>query len=424
VPAIMAFTERMIITGGNPLEGEIRVSGGKNTAVAVIPAILLSDEPCTIENLPDIEDVHALIDILRHLGAKVTYEPGLFMTVDPRPAEGDTVSFADAQRLRASYYFLGALLGRQGKANVAYPGGCVIGSRPIDQHLKGFEALGTEIDAVGGMIRAQTDELIGGDVFFDMVTVGATINVMLAAAKAKGTTIIYNPAKEPHIVDLANFLNSMGAKVKGAGTDIIRIKGQPYLHGCTYAVIPDQIETGTLMIAAAATRGDVVIRGCIPTHMEALSAKLLEMGVKVTDSDDAIRVRTVGAHRAVNVKTQVYPGFPTDLQQPMSALLTTAGGTSMINETIFEQRFKHLDELRRMGARVKIMDRTALIEGVPQLHGAPVTATDLRGGAALVVAGLMAKGVTEIYDPCYIDRGYEHIEEKLRALGAEIRREE
>ncbi|MBQ8537516.1 MAG: UDP-N-acetylglucosamine 1-carboxyvinyltransferase [Clostridia bacterium] len=419
----MPVTERMIITGGNPLEGETRVSGGKNTAVAVIPAILLADEPCTIENLPDIEDVHALIDILRHLGAKVTYEPGLFMTVDPRPAEGHEVSFCDAQRLRASYYLLGALLGRQGKACVAYPGGCEIGSRPIDQHLKGFEALGAVIEEHGGMVCATADEVMGGDVFFDMVTVGATINVMLAAAKAKGTTIVYNPAKEPHIVDLANFLNSMGAKVKGAGTDIIRIKGQPYLHGCTYAVIPDQIETGTLMIAAAATRGDVVIRGCIPTHMEALSAKLLEMGVKVTDSDDAIRVRTLGAHRAVNVKTQVYPGFPTDLQQPMSALLTTAGGTSVITETIFEQRFKHLDELRRMGARVKIMDRTALIEGVPQLHGAPVTATDLRGGAALVVAGLMAKGVTEIYDPCYIDRGYEHIEEKLRSLGADIRRE-
>jgi len=413
----------MIITGGNALEGETRVSGGKNTAVAVIPAILLCDEPCTIENLPDISDIYALIDILRYLGAKVTYEPGKFLTVDPRSVEGDTVPFAHAQRLRASYYFLGALLGRQGKASVAYPGGCVIGSRPIDQHLKGFEALGAQVEEQAGMVVLEAEDLAGGDVFFDVVTVGGTMNVMMAAAKARGTTVIYNAAKEPHIVDLANFLNSMGARVKGAGTDIIRIKGSAYLHGCTYAVIPDQIETGTLMIAAAATRGDVVIRGCIPTHMEALSAKLLEMGVKVTDSDDAIRVKTVGAHRAVNIKTQVYPGFPTDLQQPMGALLCTARGTSMITETIFEQRFKYLDELRRMGARVKVMDRTALIEGVAQLHGAPVTATDLRGGAALVVAGLMAQGVTEIYDPGYIDRGYEHIEEKLRALGADIRRE-
>ena len=255
------------------------------------------------------------------------------------------------------------------------------------------------------------------------MTVGGTVNVMLAAAKAAGTTVIYNAAKEPHIVDLANFLNSMGARIKGAGTDIIRIRGQQYLRGTTYAVIPDQIETGTLMIATAATHGDVVIHGCIPTHMEALSAKLLEMGIKVTDDDDAIRVRTVGAHRAINVKTQVYPGFPTDLQQPMSALMTTANGTSIVQETIFEQRFKHLDEIRRMGAHVRVADRMAIIEGVPQLLGAPVTATDLRAGAALVVAGLMAQGVTEIYEPEYIDRGYEHIEQKLCSLGADIHRE-
>ena len=403
--------------------GETRVSGGKNTAVAVIPAILLCDEPCTIENLPDIEDVHALIDILRSLGARVIYEPSEFMTVDPRPAECHVVPYLQAQRLRASYYLMGALLGRCGRFRVAYPGGCEIGPRPIDQHEKGFSALGAMVQERGGMVEAQAEELMGGDVFFDMVTVGGTINVMLAAAKAKGTTIIYNAAKEPHIVDLANFLNSMGARIKGAGTDVIRIRGAQYLHSCTYAVIPDQIETGTLMIAAAATRGDVVIHGCIPTHMEALTAKLLEMGVKVTDSDDAIRVRTLGGHRAVNIKTQVYPGFPTDLQQPMSALLTTARGTSVVNETIFEQRFKHMDELRRMGARVRVVDRTALIEGVPQLYGAPVTASDLRAGAALVVAGLMAKGVTEIYEPSFIDRGYEHIERKLRSLGADIRRE-
>jgi len=415
--------ERMLITGGNPLEGEVRVSGGKNTAVAVIPAVLLCDEPCTIENLPDIEDVRALVDILRALGAKVTYVPGEFMTIDPRPVEGFQIGYRDSQRLRASYYLLGALLGRCGHAEVYFPGGCEIGSRPIDQHLKGFNALGVETETHGGRITAMAKELIGSDVFFDVATVGGTINVMLAAAKAKGTTILYNAAKEPHIVDLANFLNSMGARVKGAGTDVIRIRGTQYLHGSTYAVIPDQIETGTLMIAAAATRGDVVIHGCIPQHMEALTAKLLEMGVKVSDSDDAIRVRTLGAHRAVNFKTQVYPGFPIDLQQPMSALLTTARGTSIVQETIFEQRLKHLDEISRMGARVRVAGRMAIIEGVPQLYGAPVTCTDLRAGAALVVAGLMAKGVTEIYEPGYIDRGYEQIEIKLRALGANIARE-
>ena len=420
----MQKKEKMLITGGNPLVGEVRVSGGKNTSVAVIPATLLCDEPCTIENLPDIEDVRALVDILRALGAKVEYVPGAFMTVDPRPAEGWEVSYSHAQRLRASYYLLGALLGRCGKGIVASPGGCVIGSRPVDQHLKGFRAIGAEADDIGGKITVEAENLAGGDVFFDMVTVGATINVMLAAVRAKGTTIIHNAAKEPHIVDLANFLNSMGAKVKGAGTDVIRIRGQQYLHGATYAVIPDQIETGTLMIAAAATRGDVLVHGCIPTHMEALTAKLLEMGVRVTDSDDAIRVKCQpgAVLRAVNIKTQVYPGFPTDLQQPMSALLTVARGTSIVTETIFEQRFKHLEQISRMGASVRIADRMAIIEGVPQLIGAPVTATDLRAGAALVIAGLMANGVTEIYEPEFIDRGYENFEAKLSSLGATISR--
>ncbi len=420
----MPTKERMLITGGNPLMGEVHVSGGKNTAVAVIPATLLCNEPCTIENLPDISDVYALVDILRSLGAKVDYVPNAFMTVDPRPAEGWQVGYQDSQRLRASYYLLGALLGRRGEAEVYLPGGCAIGARPIDQHLKGFAALGAEVEQLGGRITARAENLVGSDVFFDVVTVGGTINVMLAAVKAQGNTTIYNAAKEPHIVDLANFLNSMGAKIKGAGTDVIRIRGQQYLHGATYAVIPDQIETGTLMIAAAATHGDVVINGCIPTHMEALSAKLLEMGVRVTDSDDAIRVRSVGVqHRSVNIKTQVYPGFPTDLQQPMSALLTTAKGTSIVQETIYENRLKHLVEISRMGAQVRFMDRTAVIDGVTELYGGPITATDLRAGAALVVAGLMAKGVTEIYEPHYIDRGYENIEQKLRSLGAVITRE-
>jgi len=415
--------ERMLVTGGNALEGQVRVSGGKNTAVAVIPATLLCDEPCVIENLPDIEDVNALADILRELGAKVDYEPGGTMRVDPRPAEGTVVSYRNAQRLRASYYLLGALLGRSGEARVPTPGGCEIGSRPVDQHLKGFRAIGAEAEEIGGILTARCDQLTGGDVFFDIVSVGATVNVMLAAVRARGSTVIYNAAKEPHIVDLANFLNSMGARIKGAGTDIIRIRGVQRLHGSTYAVIPDQIETGTLMIAAAATGGDIIINGCIPTHMDALSAKLLEMGVKVTDYDDAIRVHVVGPRRAINVKTQVYPGFPTDLQQPMSALLTTAKGTSLVTETIFEQRFRHLDEIRRMGAHVRVMDRTAIIEGVSELYSAPMTATDLRAGAALIIAGLMARGVTEIYEPEYIDRGYDHIENKLCSLGAVISRE-
>ncbi len=416
--------QKMLITGGLALEGETRVSGGKNTSVAVIPAVLLTDDVCTIENVPDIEDVHALIDIIKKLGAKVQYEPGKRLVIDPRGVDNWKVDYSDSKRLRASYYFLGALLGRFGKADVAYPGGCKIGSRPVDQHLKGFAALGAETGERGGRIVAECQELVGGDVFFDIITVGGTINVMLAAARAKGTTVIYNAAKEPHIVDLANFLNSMGARIKGAGTDTIRIRGQEKLHGTTYAVIPDQIETGTLMIAAAATHGDVTIRGCIPTHMEALTAKLMEMGVKVTENDDSIRVRTLALHRSVNIKTSVYPGFPTDLQQPMSALLTTAKGTSMIQETIFENRFRHLDELARMGAHVKVMDRTAIIEGVPQIYGAPVTVTDLRAGAAMLVAGLMAKGVTEVYELNYIDRGYDHIEEKLRSLGADIHRED
>ncbi|MEA4999504.1 MAG: UDP-N-acetylglucosamine 1-carboxyvinyltransferase [Candidatus Limiplasma sp.] len=419
----MLCKDKMLIIGGKPLMGEITVSGGKNTAVAVIPATLLSDEPSTIENLPDIEDVHALIEILEYLGAKTEYVPGKYLKVFPEKADGCNVPFEFTRRLRASYYLLGALLGRGGHAEVAYPGGCEIGSRPIDQHLKGFAALGATIEDRGGLVCAKAEPMTGADIFFDMVTVGGTINVMLAAVKAQGTTVIYNAAKEPHIVDLANCLNSMGARIKGAGTDVIRITGKPSLHGTVYTVIPDQIETGTLMIAAAATRGDVTIHGCIPTHMESLTAKLLEMGVRVSENDDSIRVRPQYEQRAVNIKTQVYPGFPTDLQQPMTALLCMANGTSTVCETIFEQRFKHLDELRRMGAHIKLMDRTVLIEGVREMYGAPVTVTDLRAGAALVVAGLMAKGMTEIYETAYIDRGYERIEEKLRSLGADIRRE-
>ena len=418
--------ERMLITGGQRLEGAVRVSGGKNTAVAIIPAAILSQTPCVIENLPSIEDVHVSVETLQHLGARVVWDPKEgTMEVDASTISRTDVPLELCRRMRASSYYIGALLARFGEASVPLPGGCNIGRRPIDQHIKGMRMLGAEVEIEGGTVVARArNGLVGGDVFMDMVTVGGTINVMLAAACAQGTTTIYNAAKEPHIVDTANFLNSMGCKVKGAGTDVIRVRGvQRLASRRPYAVIPDQIETGTLMIAAAATHGDVTICGCIPTHMEALTAKLLEMGARVDERDDAIRVRSLGAHRAVTFKTQVYPGFPTDLQQPMSALLTTARGSSIVQETIFEQRLKHLDEIARMGANVRIAGRMAIIEGVPQLYGAPVTCTDLRAGAALVVAGLMAKGVTEIYNPEYIDRGYEQIELKLRSLGADIRRE-
>ena len=418
--------ERMLITGGQRLEGTVRVSGGKNTSVAVISASILSQTPCVIENLPNIEDVTVSVETLRHLGAKVDWDPDAgVMEVDSSTINRTDVPLELCRRMRASSYYIGALLARFGRAQVPLPGGCDIGRRPIDQHIKGMRALGAKVETTRGLVVAQTDGLIGSDVFMDMVTVGGTINVMLAASRASGTTTIYNAAKEPHIVDLANFLNSMGCRVKGAGTDVIRIRGVERLQSRRpYAVIPDQIETGTLMIAAAATHGDVTICGCIPTHMEALTAKLLEMGVRVTENDDSIRVRPQGVQRAVNVKTQVYPGFPTDLQQPMTSLLCMANGVSTVSETIFERRFMHLDELRRMGAHIKLMDHsTILIEGVRELYGAPVTVTDLRAGAALIVAGLMAKGVTEIYETSYIDRGYERIEEKLRSLGADIRRE-
>ena len=418
------MAEKLRIYGGRRLEGTVVVNGGKNAALAIIPAALLSSEPCTIENLPQVSDIAALRDILEELGAKVTLN-GSSMTIDPRGVHSTCVPEELARRLRASYYFVGALLGVFGKADVSYPGGCAIGSRPIDQHIKGFEALGAEVTVDNSMICARAEDgLHGAEIYLDMPSVGATINIMLAATRAKGNTIIVNAGKEPHIVDLANFINAMGGSVKGAGTDTIRIRGGRSMHGCTYAVIPDQIEAGTLMIAAAATAGDVLIRGALPTHMEALTAKLLEMGARVDEGigEDSIRVRSDGNHRHVNIKTLPYPGFPTDLQQPMSALLSTARGTSIINETIYEQRHRHLEEIRRMGGQSQIHERIAIIEGVPKLTGCAVTATDLRAGAALVIAGLMAEGVTDIYNVQFIDRGYEHLEKKLSQLGAKIER--
>ncbi|NLX83968.1 MAG: UDP-N-acetylglucosamine 1-carboxyvinyltransferase [Clostridiales bacterium] len=414
---------KLVIEGGRALKGETQVSGGKNTSLAVIPATILAEDPCLLDNLPDISDVRVLEKIFSHLGAKVSWNPeGKQMGIDPSNLTTNTVPFHLSQRMRASYYLMGALLGRYGYARVGYPGGCDLGSRPIDQHLKGFRALGASIKEEQGMIVLE-GKLRGANINFDMVTVGGTINVMLAACRAEGDTTLTNCAKEPHIVDTANFLNRIGAHIRGAGTDTIRIRGVNKLRGASYTVIPDQIETGTLMIAAAATRGDVVIRGCIPTHMEALTAKLLEMGILVTSQDDVISVQLRQGHRAIRLSTQEYPGFPTDLQQPMSALLTRAVGTSEVIENIFDSRFKHLDEMRKMGAKSTINGRVAYIEGVPELQGAPVYAPDLRGGAALVIAGLMANGITEIYNPENIARGYEHLESKLNALGGSIRRE-
>ncbi|MBQ9010374.1 MAG: UDP-N-acetylglucosamine 1-carboxyvinyltransferase [Clostridia bacterium] len=416
--------ERMLIVGGRRLEGMVRISGAKNSAVAVIPATILSSTPCVIENLPDIEDVRVSVETLRHLGATVDWDPaGGVMQVDPSTINKTEVPLELSRKMRASSYYIGVLLARYGEARVPMPGGCDIGRRPIDQHLKGMRALGATVETSYGMVIAESPGLVGNDIFMDMVTVGGTINVMLAATRAEGMTIIHNAAKEPHIVDLANFLNSMGCRIKGAGTDTIRIRGtREMVARRPYAIIPDQIETGTLMIAAAGTHGDVTITGCIPTHMEALTAKLLEMGARVDEKDDAIRVRSLGGHRSVSFKTQVYPGFPTDLQQPMSALLCTASGTSRVVENIFESRFRHLAEMERMGANIRVYEQTAVIEGVPQLHAAAVEASDLRAGAALVIAGLMAQGTTEIYNTHYIDRGYEHLEDKLNSLGAKISR--
>lgn len=417
--------ERMLITGGQRLEGTVRVSGGKNTSVAVISASILSETPCVIENLPNIEDVNVSVETLRHLGAKVNWDPDTgVMEVDSSTIDRTDVPLELCRRMRASSYYIGALLARFGRAQVPLPGGCDIGRRPIDQHIKGMRALGAKVETTRGLVVAQTDGLIGSDVFMDMVTVGGTINVMLAASRASGTTTIYNAAKEPHIVDLANFLNSMGCRVKGAGTDVIRVRGVERLQSRRpYAVIPDQIETGTLMIAAAATHGDVTICGCIPTHMEALTAKLLEMGARVEERDDAIRVRSIGDHRAVTFKTQVYPGFPTDLQAPMMAVACKTPGTSVFLETIFENRFMHAAELSRLGAHIRVENRVAVVEGTPYLTGAPVRATDLRAGAALILAGLCAEGETLVDDSGgHIERGYCGIEEKLRAVGGRIER--
>ncbi len=417
----MAYYE---INGGRPLEGQVTISGAKNAALAIIPATILAGEPCVIENLPMIEDVHVLAEILRLMGASVDLNDNGCMRIDPTTITEFEVTFDMVSQLRASYYLLGAMLGRYGHAALALPGGCSIGPRPIDFHIKGMRALGAEVVTRNGIVYADAKALRGADIYLDMVSVGATINIMLAACRADGTTVIANAAKEPHVVDVANFLNMMGASIKGAGTDVIRIRGRKQLHGCSYAIIPDQIEAGTFMIAAAATRGSVVINNIIPTHLEAISAKLMESGVRVTEGDDGsdffMHVDASCRPRAINIKTLPYPGFPTDLQQPMTAFLATAQGNSFIVENIFEDRYNHVPELVRMGAKITVTGRTAMIEGVEKLYGATITATDLRAGAALIVAALAAEGESKVRNIHYIDRGYEHLEQKMRALGADI----
>lgn len=414
------------INGGKRLEGAVTISGAKNAALAIIPAVILSGESCLLENLPEIEDVRIVEEILTSMGADISRTPDGSMRIDPSGISTFSVTGEMVSSMRASYYLLGALLGRYKKAEIALPGGCAIGQRPIDQHIKGMRALGADIVIQGGSVKARADRLRGAEIYLDVVSVGATINIMLAAVAAEGQTIIANAAKEPHVVDVANFLNMMGANVKGAGTDVIRIQGGRRLHGCTYAVIPDQIEAGTFMIAAAATRGDVIINNVIPTHLEAISAKLMECGVAVTEGDDGrdffIRVSADKRPRAVNIKTLPYPGFPTDLQQPMMALLATAEGNSFIMENIFENRFNHVPELAKMGASISISSRTATVEGMEKLYGAPLCASDLRAGAALVIAALAAEGESTISQIHFIDRGYEFLEQKLRALGADIMR--
>lgn len=417
--------EKLIINGGKILKGSVEINGAKNSAVAILPAaIIASKGKCIIDNVPDIEDVHCLERILKSLGCSINKIDNNTLEIDSTDVTNVNACTEDVRRMRASYYFIGALLARFKKAKVELPGGCPIGVRPIDQHIKGFEALGAKVVVEHGAVSVEAEKLYGTNIFFDVVSVGATINVMIAATLAEGTTILENVAKEPHVVDVANFLNSMGADIKGAGTDVIRVKGVSELKGCNYSVIPDQIEAGTFMIAAVATKGDITIKNVIPKHLESIGAKLKEMGAMVEEGDDSVRVYVEGDLKGVSVKTAPYPGFPTDVQQPMSALLSVVNGKSLIAEKIWESRHKHIDELNKMGAKIKVEGRTAIIEGVDKLVGASVVATDLRAGAAMVIAGLIAEGETEILDIEHIDRGYPHIENKFTALGADIIRVE
>ncbi|GIN69763.1 UDP-N-acetylglucosamine 1-carboxyvinyltransferase 2 [Bacillus sp. J14TS2] len=414
--------EKLKIAGGYPLKGTIKVSGAKNSAVALIPATLLAESPVTIEGLPDISDVHILKALLEEIGGDVHFDQGN-MTVDPTKMVSMPLPNGKVKKLRASYYMMGAMLGRFKKAVIGLPGGCHLGPRPIDQHIKGFESLGAKVTNEQGAIYLRADELRGSRIYLDVVSVGATINIMLAAVKAKGRTIIENAAKEPEIIDVATLLTNMGAKIKGAGTDVIRIDGVETLNGCRHTIIPDRIEAGTYMILASAVGEGVLIDNVIPHHLESLTAKLREMGVQVDVGDDQIFIGKGDQFKPIDIKTLVYPGFPTDLQQPLTVLLTKVEGSSIVTDTIYSGRFKHIDELRRMNANIKVEGRSAIINGPSELQGAKVKASDLRAGAALVIAGLLADGITEVSGLDHIDRGYSGLVEKLNGLGATIWRE-
>ena len=414
--------EKFVIKGGKPLRGEVSISGAKNAAVAIVAATILSDEPCVLENVPEIQDISVCIKILYEMGASIKIIDKNTIRIDTRGISDPVVPYELARACRASSYFLGTLLGRFLKADVPMPGGCDLGDRPIDQHLKAFNLLGARHAIDGGVVSLRADSLIGSQIYFDIVTVGGTINAMFAAAKAEGLTVIENAAKEPQIVDLANFLNSMGADIMGAGTDVIKIRGVKFLHGATYGVIPDPIEAGTYMVAAAATRGDVLIKNVIPKHLESITDKLRKSGAFVEEFDDSIHVRCDGRMMKASIKTMPHPGFPTDMQPQFSTMLTTAEGTSVVTDNIFDNRFRYVNELRRFGADITVEGTTAVIQGVSELSGATVKATDLRAGAALVIAGLMASGTTVVEEIYHIERGYENIDDKLRALGADITR--
>lgn len=416
--------EKFVIKGGKPLKGSVRISGAKNAAVAILPAVLLAQSPCIIENLPEISDVNCILNVMEQLGARVKMLNPTTVEIDPANVNSFVVTKEMAEGMRASSYFLGALLGRLNRARVAPPGGCDFGVRPIDQHIKGFEALGADVSIENGMVDMKAQRLTGSSIYLDVVSVGATINIMLAAVRVRGLTIIENAAREPHIVDLANFLNSMGANIMGAGTNIIKIRGVEHLHGTQYSIIPDQIEAGTYMVAAAATRGDVMVENVTPKHLESIIAKLVETGVEVEEFDEAVHIKMTRRPKKCNVKTLPHPGFPTDMQPQMAVLLAIAEGTSIVREGVWDNRFRYIDQLTLMGADVKVDGKVAVITGVETLNPAPVKAVDLRAGAAMIIAGLIANGTTEIGDICYIDRGYEHVAEKLTALGADIRRVE
>ncbi len=413
---------KIVINGPCKLEGEVEISGGKNAIVAILPATVMVKGKCTIENVPQISDVTNILEILRHMGASIKHINSKTLEIDCTNIKSCEIPYDLARRLRASYYFLSAMLGRWNEATVAMPGGCSIGLRPIDQHIKGFERLGAKVDFERGNVHARCEGgLKANHIYFDVVSVGATINVMMAAATADGMTVMENVAKEPHIVDVANFLNSMGANISGAGTDVIKVRGVPELYGGTYAVIPDQIEAGTFMVAAAATRGDVTIKNVIPKHLECISRKLTEMNIGVVEFDDYIRIIGTDKIESASIKTMPYPGFPTDMQPQMAVLMAMADGTSRITENIWESRFKYVDELRKMGAAISVTGNVATIEGGAELLGSPIRSCDLRAGAAMIIAGLVAGGTTEIEEIEYIERGYENIIEKFRNLGADIR---